>query len=194
MHSNRSAPGLPKPPQSLLSKTSITFLDLRISIVNDRFEVKPFFKDAALTMPPLGVSSAHPRGVQRWPLARMSTLRCNATFPEDGEQAVNLFKSAFVNNFEAIPETIKMKNKNGDEAGKRENVWLTLPFHPCYERNITQAVSRFNSSAEGAELHYLAHAEVNLAPRVKPQIKIAWRNVLSSSSSQIAKICRSYNT
>ena len=139
-----------------------------------RFECKPHFKLASLATP-LSMTSAHNFAVNlSWPVQYIRSLRPLCTYLDDFWNAKRYVTQKFVD-AGAHPQFCQMlmdveprPPQRRIDPTRSNTIWLALPYHPCYYRELSKCVVSFN---RWPHLKALWHSAFK---STAPNIRIAW--------------------
>ncbi len=164
-------------------RISIDYMQLTITIANEKLIVKPFFKPTALG-PPLEATSAHPPSVHvGWPAAMVHSFGDISTSSVEAKSAKETYIARFVRHkapqsivdlmTRTVPRGISSTGHRSSEA-KHLGLWMILSFHPAWRIPIQRAVQFFASAPEWIQLYTRAFESG------QPPIRIAWKGWLAS--------------
>ena len=162
-----------------VSSISVEFLDVRVNILQDRFQVQPKFKDASLARP-LEVSSIHPRHVhESWPRGVASRLISLASDAAAAREAVEIF-SKRLRDFHHPPSIVNaveqtLHSNRSSSANIQPMVRIVLPYHPAWAPFLERAVRELNNDACWKQCYYQAF---NITDTGAKLLGIAWKGVL----------------
>lgn len=160
-----------------VSRSEVTFLQVKVLKKNGRIATKPVFKPASLGVP-LAASSGHPSHVYfTWPVAVARGLMRLATAPTDAREAVEIVVSRL--QAHRVPDLIcqavrDVLSENGRRASppKGSHQWLVLPYHPLWaEAGLPGIVAR---ATEMGTMRALFARSFPSTP-IPATVRVAWR-------------------
>ena len=168
------------------SRSSVRFLDCKVSVASGRFVCAPTVKGSAL-LKPLDVASRHVPHTRMWPLACLSRMHAIANTEEGLMQAKEAFIQRFIHHA-APPALIRLMQEHGQRNLVRKArlsngavLWIRLPYHPAWHKDLVRLFGRLSRDASLNSLFCMCFG------MPMPALRIAWCNTVSPLLTRVSK-------
>ena len=173
------------------SRCSARFLETTISRKGCKFKVEPIWKETSLGIP-LGDDSSHPKHIRSsWPKAMVHRLGRISTYEQYVVKAQKQLVARFKKHH-ASPNLIRIISSATPWRIPRRNAtrkipikthWMPMGFHPVLRGKVERSIRCFIKDAQWNQLYERGFGN-------KPNIRIAWYNVLPSLMNRVRKLGR----